>query len=114
MPRRAVFSLLSPFRLCFCRSLRFNGISYEIRSLDLEHFIERTTVDDFRREDGNVYAELPIQNLIEKDTQYLLSLKIDTGEQEIHYYTRILWTDSTNGEQMLPCCGCCFPTAPPR
>ena len=30
------------------------GISYEIRSLDLEHFIERTTVDDFRREDGNV------------------------------------------------------------
>lgn len=77
------------------------GISYEIRSLDLEHFIERTTVDDFRREDGNVYAELPIQNLIEKDTQYLLSLKIDTGEQEIHYYTRILWTDSTNGEQML-------------
>lgn len=81
------------------------SISYEIRSLDLEHFIESTTLDEFSdsflREDGNLRVTLPIQNLIEKDTQYLLSLHLDTGEQTINYYTRIIWTDNDNANQMV-------------
>ena len=54
-----------------------------------------------RREDGSLRVTLPIQNLIEKDTQYLLSLHLDTGEQTINYYTRIIWTDNDNANQMV-------------
>ncbi len=68
-------------------------VVYEIRSLDLSHFVERTSVTGLRSEDGYTYATLPIQNLITKDTQYLLKLQVDTGEDTINYYTKIVWTD---------------------
>lgn len=77
------------------------SVSYEIRSLDMEHFIEKTTVDEFTREDGSLYVTLPIQNMIEKDTQYLLSIHLDTGERAVNYYTRIIWTDNDNANQMV-------------
>ena len=77
-------------------------ISYEIRSLDLKHFIEKTDVSEIRRgNDGNTYITLPIQNLIEKDRQYLLKIQLDTGEKTVNYYTRIIWTDKNYIEQMI-------------
>ena len=69
------------------------GISYEIRSLDLQHFVERTEVRDIRSEGGSTYARLPIQNLIARDTQYLLTIQVDMAEEQINYYTRIVWTE---------------------
>ena len=78
-----------------------SGISYEVRSLDLEHFIEKTEVDEFRRENDSLYVTLPIQNLIERDQQYLLSIHVDTGENTVNYYTRIIWTDNDNARQMI-------------
>ena len=76
-------------------------VSYEIRSLDMSHFIERTEVDEMERRDGFLYVDLPIQNLIDKDSQYLLSIRLDTGERNINYYTKIIWTDNDYPEQML-------------
>ena len=76
-------------------------VSYEIRSLDLSHYIESTEVRDMERRDGFLYAELPIQNLIERDSQYLLIIHLDTGEKNINYYTKIVWTDPTEASQML-------------
>lgn len=78
-------------------------ISYEIRSLDLSHFIENTETDaeDIRSENGFLYVDLPIQNLIEKDSQYLLSIHLDIGEKIVNYYTRIIWTDSSLPYEML-------------
>ena len=77
-------------------------LSYEIRSLDLEHYIEKTVVD-VPESDGtqDVYAELPIQNMIEKDTQYLLKINLQMGEKLVYYYTRIIWTDSDDITRML-------------
>ena len=69
------------------------GLSYEIRSLDLSHFVERTEVKEVRTEGMTSYAELPIQNLISKDRQYLLRIQLDLGEESINYYTRMIWTD---------------------
>lgn len=76
-------------------------VSYEIRSLDRSHFIEKTDVTDLQVKDDSVYAELPIQNLIAEDTQYLLNIQIDTGENTVNYYTRILWTKRTDLSQMI-------------
>lgn len=68
------------------------GISYEIRSLDMEHFIENTALTAYTEEEnGDIIAELPIQNLIERDTPYLLKLILDLSERTVNYYTRIIW-----------------------
>lgn len=77
------------------------GLSYEIRSLDLSHYIENTTVEDLQSEREILTATLPIQNMIEKDRQYLLSLHLELGERTVNYYTRIIWTDSDNARQMI-------------
>ena len=77
-------------------------LSYEIRSLDLEHYIEKTVVTDFTTgADGDIYTELPIQNMIEKDTPYLLRIRMGLGERVVNYYTKIIWTDNDNIFRML-------------
>lgn len=73
---------------------------YEIRSLDLSHLIENGTIIDIDRSDGNTNIEIPIQNLIKKETEYILKITLDTGEQSLNYYTRIIWTDHDYTKEM--------------
>ena len=77
------------------------GISYEIRNMDLSHFIENTSVEVPEGASESFSVELPIQNMIEKDKQYLLSIRLELGERSVNYYTRIIWTDSDRAYQML-------------
>ena len=78
------------------------GISYEVRSLNLERLVERTSLTEWDTADGKTTAVLPIQNLLSKDREYLLILSLDTAEQgEVRYYTRILWTDNENVKDMI-------------
>lgn len=80
------------------------GIQYEIRSMEDESLIERTIVKDWHQDEGAAEAVtiLPIQNLIDKDEEYILTLAIATEHQpEIYYYTRIVWTDDAYVEPML-------------
>ncbi len=69
------------------------GLSYEIRSMDMQRLVEDTTVTDYTQEDakGYVSATLYLKDLIEPETEYLLVLKLNVGtSQEIRYYTRII------------------------
>ncbi len=78
------------------------GISYEVRSLDMQRLVERTTVDKWNQEDNGVLASLPIQNLLSKDKEYLLVLSLDTSNNgTLQYYTRIMWTDNSNAKDMI-------------
>lgn len=78
------------------------GIYYEIRSLDLERLVERTQVETWETTESGVRAELPIQNLLNKEEEYLLSLSVTTSENgTIGYYTRIKWTDNANVQPMI-------------
>lgn len=78
------------------------GISYEVRSLDMERLVERTEVTDWSQEEGSVKATLPIQNLLTKDKEYLLILTLNTSENgPLNYYTRIMWSDHTNAKDMI-------------
>ncbi len=78
------------------------GIEYEVRSLDMERLVERTSVDKWNEEAEGVTANLPIQNLLTKDKEYLLILSLDTSDNgKLLYYTRIMWTDNTNVEDMI-------------
>ena len=79
-----------------------SGICYEIRSLDLGHFIEKTELDGVSAdENGDALIELPIQNMIEYDTPYLLKLQLDLGESTVNYYTKIIWSQNDNIERMI-------------
>lgn len=97
---------------------KITGISYEIRSLDGKEFLENTVVTDFsvvEREDDAavdtddidviaingdmgdiVTATLEIKNLLKKDTQYMLKIKVSTGNKTANYYTRIVLGDKLN------------------
>ncbi len=78
------------------------GIYYEIRTLDLERLIERTQVESWETTEDGIRAVLPIQNLLTKDQEYLLSLSVTTEENgTIGYYTRIVWTDNQNIKSMI-------------
>ena len=71
------------------------GMSYEIRSLDTEHFIEKTQIiDSNEKENGDVEVILNIQNLIKKNVPYLLKFQIELGEETVNYYTRIIWPEN--------------------
>ena len=78
------------------------GIQYEVRSLDLSRLVERTSLSKWDQEEGVVKASLPIQNLLTKDKEYILILTLDTSDNgTLYYYTRIMWTDSTNAKDMI-------------
>ena len=67
-----------------------DGISYEIRSMDGKRLIANAEVSDFREVRGAIRVELEIQNLLEEGEEYLLSICLQSGKEEIYYYTRIL------------------------
>lgn len=77
------------------------GISYEIRNLSMERLVERTDVDTWNSGNGSTDVVLPIQNLLVRNKTYLLALTVSTGEEEIHYYTRIMWPDNTYASDMI-------------
>ena len=81
---------------------RIRGIQYEVRSLDGEHLVERTVLEQWSVEGSAVRAELPIQNLMAPEQEYRLKLTLVTEEQpEVNYYTRIIVTKNQYVEEML-------------
>lgn len=88
-------------RVAECRT-EIIAAQYEIRSMDLERLVERTTIETWENREGDSIMVLPIQNLLNRDTEYLLHLMIEVENQEVlHYYTRILWTENDYGSQMM-------------
>lgn len=77
------------------------GLSYEVRNLSMNRLIERTQVEDWQEDGGDIQAILPIQNLLTQNETYLLDLTVSTAEKDIHYYTRIMWADSDHAGDML-------------
>lgn len=102
---RDCLTVLPEDRKLSLSALEMNGkvvsVQYEIRSLDLSKLIENGTVKDITEDGEKTRIEIPIQNLIEKDREYLLRLSLDLGEKRVNYYTRILWTDKDFSPQML-------------
>lgn len=70
---------------------RLTGISYEVRSLNEERLLEKTSVGQWDIKDGVVETEFRLENLIESGEEYLLTIRLTTEEHaDIMYYTRIL------------------------
>lgn len=66
-------------------------IGYEVRSKDMTRLIEDTDVESFNYEDDMIVATIPVKDLIEDDTEYMLIIKITNGAGQVtKYYTRII------------------------
>lgn len=67
-----------------------DGISYEIRSLDAKRLIANAEVTEFKEIRGAIHVELEIQNLLETNKEYLLVLCLESEDENLYYYTRIM------------------------
>lgn len=71
------------------------AISMEVRSIDGSRLIEDTPVTDYRVSGNKIDAGIALKDLIEKDTEYSLAIVLELdGEEEIRYYTRVVWSES--------------------
>lgn len=66
------------------------SISYEVRSKNGESLIERTNVESFEIKEDTINLELLLSNIIEKDVEYILTVKLVTElKGEVNYYSRV-------------------------
>lgn len=83
----------------FGRSI--DKISVEVRSIDGERLIENSDISDYQVENKEIYANIALKDLIDKDTEYMLILVLNTGDEEIRYYSRVIWSDNLNADEKL-------------
>ncbi len=77
-----------PLQIRTC-GYRIDGISYEIRSIDGERLVSDGNITAFEEKDEQIRTSIPVQNLLEKSREYILTLKIKQDEDICYYYTRI-------------------------
>lgn len=88
-------------RIAECKA-DITAAQYEIRSMDLSRLVERTSIEDWQNTETDIKMVLPIQNLLVRDTEYLLHLMLEVpGQGVLHYYTRILWAENDYASQMM-------------
>ncbi|MCM1542233.1 MAG: hypothetical protein NC121_13365 [Blautia sp.] len=71
-----------------------DGITIEVRSADGSRLVENTELTDYTQRGNVVSGTIALKDLIDKDTDYSLSIQLDTEEERIYYYTRVVWSDS--------------------
>lgn len=78
------------------------GISLQTRSMDGSRLIEDTPLTDFYQAGERVYAGFALKDLLEKDTDYVLTIVLTLEESEqLYYYTRIVWSEELYTEEKL-------------
>lgn len=78
------------------------GVAIEVRSTDGSRLIENTNITDYKIMQGQVSGRIAVKDLIEKNEEYALIIFVELdGEEQIKYYTRIIWSDSLHGDEKL-------------
>ncbi len=78
------------------------GLAIEVRSIDGDRLVEQTEVTDYSVENRKLHAKIALKDLIDRDTEYSLMLKLTLDDtQPVHYYTRVIWSDSLYVDEKL-------------
>lgn len=81
---------------------KIESLQYEIRSMDMEHLVERTELSGWARENGQIQTVLPVQNLLQAGTEYRLGLQAVLKDgTSVWYYARIIETESGHVGEMI-------------
>ena len=78
-----------------------DNIRYEIRSLNGERLVARSDVTDYSTDGSEISATLSIQNILEKEQEYVMILVLTSGKREINYYTRLMQTQSRYAKECM-------------
>lgn len=75
--------------------LKINAVEYELRSIDGQRLIEKTTVEELEHKENKIFATLKFKDLLENDTEYMMTVLITTQDGDtIHYYSKIIVCDN--------------------
>lgn len=81
---------------------RVEKVSVEVRSVDGSRLIESTEIRELQSEGDRIRGSIALKDLIEKDTEYSLTILLDLdGERQAAYYTRVIWSDQLFLEEKL-------------
>ena len=71
--------------------LKVKEISYQVRSLDTKRLVEDNKVENYVKTGENIQAEIPVKDLIDKETEYILTIVLHCEKNKtLRYYTRII------------------------
>nr|WP_300769227.1 hypothetical protein [uncultured Acetatifactor sp.] len=81
------------------------GIAMQVRSADGSRLIEDTEIADYVETEGQISGRIALKDLIERDTEYLLTVLLTLeGDRQVSYYTRVIWSDSLHVEEKTAFC----------
>lgn len=85
---------------CFGREIE--GIDFEVRSIDGQRLVESTNVPEFTKEEDRIKAAFGLKDLIDNNREYVLVIILTAdGDQEIRYYTRVVYSDHYYSNEKL-------------
>lgn len=69
---------------------QIDKISYEIRSLDGERLIADRVCEDYKTDGDMLHLDLVLENLLEESEEYQLLFLVQSGDDTLYYYTRLM------------------------
>jgi virulence-associated protein VapD len=69
-----------------------DGIFYEIRGLDGNRLVADGDIEAYETVGNQLKADVQIQNLLDANEEYLFILTLQSGGENIYYYTRLMQT----------------------
>ena len=69
---------------------QIEGISYEVRSMDMQRLVEDGKIDSFFQKNGEIHVDLQFENILEEDKEYVLQLTVTSDGKPVYFYTRII------------------------
>ncbi len=71
------------------------NISYELRSIDGSRLIESNTISEYEKEENSITLNIKLKDLLEKTTEYMLVLMLETeSKPSVYYYTKLMICDT--------------------
>lgn len=78
------------------------NIKVEVRNVNGSRLIESTSLEHYEAEDDEIRGEIALKDLIEKDTEYSLTVLLELdGSRTVAYYTRVIWSDKLHVAEKL-------------
>lgn len=77
------------------------SLSFEVRSVDGTRLVESTQITDYREDDDTIRATVTMKDLIEKEREYNWILKLETADETLRYYTRIMDAEDYHTKEKL-------------
>ncbi|MCH5341126.1 MAG: hypothetical protein J1E01_06650 [Acetatifactor sp.] len=78
------------------------GISIQVRSVDGSRLIEDTELTEYEMEGNRIHGNIALKDLIDRDTDYSLTIVLELNESsQVYYYTKVIWSSRLNPKEKL-------------